>query len=134
MILIGFIEISKKEKKGKLTIAIPFLNKTEFYVSANLNKKTESYPDFLIWHNKISVGGLWKGTYEKEGIEKKYFSGNIFAPGHGFEKNKLKIVIFEDNKGDNSEIFKGSVFWSQDEKNLDTPEEENTIMDDEGIL
>ena len=133
MILIGNIEINKKEKNGKMLIAIPFWNKTEFYVSINNKKEKDSQPDFLIWSNRISFGGLWKKSYEKEGEEKKYLSGSLFAPGKGLDGNKLKLVIFE-TKTDDESVFKGSVFYSEDKKEIDTESDNHIINTDDGIF
>ena len=117
MQLIGTLEINKSTKNGKILIVIPFWNKADFFVSSNTEKKSDSSPDFFIWNQKIKIGALWKKKYEKDGIEKSYFSGNIFAPILG-TGNKLKIVIFENEKENSaiSSVNIGNVFWSLDEK------------------
>jgi uncharacterized protein (DUF736 family) len=117
MQLIGTLEINKSTRNGKILIVIPFWNKVDFFVSSNGEKKSDSSPDFFIWNQKIKIGALWKKKYEKDGIEKNYFSGNIFAPILG-EGNKLKIVIFENEKENStsSSVNIGNVFWSFDEK------------------
>ena len=128
MQLIGTLEISKKTKNGKLLIAIPFWNKVDFFVSHNSEKKSDSSPDFFIWNSKIKIGALWKKSYTKEGQDKRYFSGNLFAPLLG-KDNKLKIVIFENEKENSSltDVMVGNVFWSFDEKKSENP------IDSEGI-
>jgi uncharacterized protein (DUF736 family) len=130
MQLIGNLEISKKTKNGKLLIAIPFWNKVDFFVSNNSEKKSDSSPDFFIWNQKIKIGALWKKVYTKEGIDKKYFSGNIFAPMLG-KDNKIKIVIFENEKENSSlsDITTGNVFWSMDEKKGENPIDSEPIQE-----
>lgn len=122
MQLIGTLEISKKTKNGKILIAIPFWNKVDFFVSHNLEKKSDSSPDFFIWNSKIKIGALWKKSYTKEGQDKRYFSGNLFAPLLG-KDNKLKIVIFENEKENSStsDVMLGNVFWSLDDKKQENP-------------
>jgi len=123
MQLIGTVEINKKSKNGKMLLAVPFWNTVDFFVSSNLEKKGESSPDFLIWNKKIKIGGLWKQTSEKNGTTKNYFSGSIFAPILG-ENNKLRIVIFEDEKNQNLEIYLGNVFFSFSDKSKNTIDRE----------
>lgn len=120
MQLIGTLEISRKTKNGKILIAIPFWNKADFFVSHNSEKKSDSSPDFFIWNAKIKIGALWKKTYNKEGQDKKYFSGNLFAPLLG-KDNKLKIVVFENEKENSTDTIFGNVFWSLDEKKSENP-------------
>ena len=120
MQLIGSLEISKKTRNGKILIAIPFWNKADFFVSHNSEKKSDSSPDFFIWNQKIKIGAIWRKTYTKEGIDKKYFSGNLFAPLLGKE-NKLKIVIFENEKENSTDTIFGNVFWSLDDKKQENP-------------
>ena len=120
MQLIGTLEINKKTKNGKILIAIPFWNKTDFFVSHNSEKKSDSSPDFFIWNQKIKIGAIWKKIYTKDGEDKKYFSGNIFAPLLGKE-NKLKIVIFENEKEISIDSIFGNVFWSMDDKKQENP-------------
>ena len=130
MILIGFLEIKKIDRIGKLTIAIPFWNKSEFYISENKNKTKDTQPDFLIWHAKISIGGLWKGKYTKEGIEKNYMSGSIKVINKDLN-NLLKIACFEST--DTKESWSANVFWSDEEKKtIDGQAEMETINQDEG--
>lgn len=136
MQLIGSLEISKKTKNGKIIIAIPFWNKVDFFVSHNSEKKSDSSPDFFIWNSKIKIGALWKKIYSKEGLDKKYFSGNIFAPMLG-KDNKLKIVIFENEKENSPTLdaMIGSVFWSFDDKkqenSIDSGEMESQTLEDD---
>lgn len=134
--LIGTLEISKKTRNGKLLIAIPFWNKVDFFVSSNQEKKSENSPDFLIWSNKIKFGGLWKRKYNKDGQDKNYMSGSIFCPFFGFDKNQLRIVVFENQeKSKDEDIFTASVFWSNDEKKeVDSIPVQDMIMDNEEIF
>lgn len=134
MQLIGSLEISKKTKNGKILLSIPFWNKADFFVSFNQEKKSDSSPDFFIWNSKIKIGAIWKKTYQKDGLDKKYFSGNIFAPLLG-KDNKLKIVIFENEKEVVPDAILGNVFWSFDDKKQENPidsepMEDQTLEDD----
>lgn len=128
MQLIGSLEISKKTKNGKILLAIPFWNKADFFVSFNQEKKSDSSPDFFIWNSKIKIGAIWKKTYQKDGLDKKYFSGNIFAPLLG-KDNKLKIVIFENEKEIIPDVILGNVFWSFDDKKQENPIDSESIED-----
>lgn len=135
MQLIGTLEINKTSKNGKILIAIPFLNKVDFFISHNKEKKSDNSPDFLVWSNKIKFGGIWKRSYNKDGIDKNYFSGSIFAPSFGFEKDQLRIVIFENEKEKNTDLYIGSVFWSGDlKKEIDPNIEEVTIMENDDLI
>jgi hypothetical protein len=116
MQLIGFCEINKSTKTGKIIIAIPFLPKADLYIMENTKKEKENSPDYVIFNSKIKVGAIWKNKFEKEGEQKNYFSGNIFTMI--LPENILKIVIFED-KNQKQGIWSGSVFWSQDKKEVD---------------
>ena len=91
MQLIGFCEIDKATKKGKLVIAIPLLPKADFYVVENIKSDKENSPDYVLFSNKIKYGALWKNKFEKDGETKNYFSGNIFTVT--LPDNILKIVI-----------------------------------------
>lgn len=128
MQLIGFCEIDKSTKKGKIIIAIPLLPKADLFIIPNIKADKENSPDYVIFGNKIKYGALWKNKFEKDGEQKNYFSGNIFSLT--LPNNILKIVIFED-KNQKEGIWIGSVFWSQDKKEVDpTPEiEENQSYD-----
>lgn len=136
MQLIGTLEISKKTKNGKIVVAIPFWNKADFFVSYNIEKKSDSSPDFFIWNAKIKIGALWKKTYTKDGQDKKYFSGNLFAPMLG-KDNKLRIVVFENEKENSSltDVMVGNVFWSLDDKkqenSIDSEPTESESLEDE---
>lgn len=121
MQLIGYLEIDKS-KKGKMVLALPFWGNSDFFV-ASADKQGDNYPTFLIWNKKIKIGALWKSEYLKEGEQKKYLSGNIFCPF--LESKKMKIVIFEDKNKDDSLSWKGSVFWSFEER------KSSEIIDDE---
>jgi uncharacterized protein (DUF736 family) len=114
MILIGNLEINKNDKIGKMLIAVPFWNKSEFYISLNKKKETEHQPDYLIWHSKIAIGALWKGKYTKEGIEKNYMSGSIKVINPDIN-NLLKIACFESVSANNS-FWTANVFWSDEER------------------
>jgi uncharacterized protein (DUF736 family) len=116
MQLIGFCEIDKTSKKGKIILAIPFLPKADLFITENTKKEKENSPDYVIFNSKIKVGAIWKNKFEKEGEQKNYFSGNIFTMI--LPENILKIVIFED-KNQKAGIWGGSVFWSQDKKEVD---------------
>jgi len=120
MQLIGFCEIEKSTKKGKIILAIPFLPKADLFITENTKKEKENSPDYVIFNSKIKVGAVWKNKFEKEGEQKNYFSGNIFTLI--LPENILKIVIFED-KNQKAGIWSGSVFWSQDKKEVDQPQE-----------
>jgi uncharacterized protein (DUF736 family) len=128
MQLIGFCEIDKTSKKGKIILAIPFLPKADLFIVENTKKEKENSPDFILFNSKIKVGAVWKNKFEKDGETKNYFSGNIFTLI--LPENILRIVIFED-KNQKAGIWSGSVFWSQDKKEVDpTPEiEENQSYD-----
>jgi uncharacterized protein (DUF736 family) len=128
MQLIGFCEIDKTSKKGKLILVIPFLPKADLFIVENTKKEKENSPDFILFNSKIKVGAVWKNKFEKDGETKNYFSGNIFTMI--LPENILRIVIFED-KNQKAGIWSGSVFWSQDKKEVDpTPEiEENQSYD-----
>ena len=124
MQLIGFCEIEKATKKGQLVIAIPLLPKADFYVVENIKSDKENSPDYVLFSNKIKYGALWKNKFEKDGETKNYFSGNFFTVT--LPDNILKIVIFED-KNQKSGTWTGSVFWSQDKKDVDpTPQMEES--------
>lgn len=130
MQLIGHLEIKLQDKTGKISMAIPFRNKTEFYTSENKTKNKENSPDFLIWNSGIKIGYLWKNKYLKDEIEKNYLSGNIFAPSFGLEDNKMKLVIFEDEK-QNKGIWSGLVFWDFNNKEVDRKMEEIQDLNNE---
>ena len=61
-------------------------------------------------------------------MDKKYFSGNIFAPLLG-KDNKLKIVIFENEKEIIPDVILGNVFWSFDDKKQENPIDSESIED-----
>jgi uncharacterized protein (DUF736 family) len=120
MQLIGFCEIERETKKGKIIIAIPLLPKVDLFIMENNKKEKENSPDYMIFNNKIKYGALWKNKFDKDGESKNYFSGNIFTLT--LPDNILKIVIFED-KNQKSGIWTGSVFWSTDKKGIDQVKE-----------
>lgn len=131
MQLIGSLELDKS-KKGKMILALPFWGNSDFFVASS-DKTEERYPSFFVWNKKIKIGALWKSEYQKEGETKKYLSGNIFCPF--FESKKMKIVIFEDKNKDENVLWKGSVFWSfEDKKNLDIKDKENYILEKDEII
>jgi uncharacterized protein (DUF736 family) len=116
MQLIGFCEIEKVTKKGKIILAIPFLPKADLFIIENTKKEKDNSPDFIIFNSKIKVGAIWRNKFEKEGEQKNYFSGNIFTLI--LPENILRIVIFED-KNQKKGTWSGSVFWSIDKKEVD---------------
>ncbi len=59
MQLIGFCEIEKSTKKGKIILAIPFLSKADLFITENNKKEKENSPDFIIFNSKIKVGAIW---------------------------------------------------------------------------
>lgn len=128
MQLIGFCEIEKSTRKGKVVIAIPLLPKNEFFVIGNIKSDKINSPDFHLFSNKIRYGALWKNQFEKDGETKNYFSGSIFTLT--LPNNILKIVIFEDKKQKEG-FWSGSVFWSQDKKEVEEGSdiEENIVHD-----
>lgn len=117
MQLIGFCEIKKEDKKGNIVLAMPFFPKTDLFLMENNKKEKENSPDFILFFSKIKVGALWKNKFEKDGETKNYLSGNFFTPI--LPENKISIVIFED-KNQKAGIWCGSVFWSQDKKEIET--------------
>lgn len=121
MQLIGYLELDKN-KKGKMVLALPFWGNSDFFVVVS-DKIEEKYPSFFVWNKKIKIGALWKSEYVKEGETKKYLSGNVFCPF--LESKKMKLVVFEDKNRDGDLLWKGSVFWSFEERK---PSE---IIDDE---
>lgn len=128
MQLIGFCEIEKSTRKGKLIIGIPLFPKNEFFIVENNKKEKENSPDFLIFLSKIKVGAVWKNSFEKDGERKNYFSGSIFTLA--LPEKSLKIVIFEE-KNQKEKNWSGSVFWSQDKKDVEEGSdiEENIVHD-----
>jgi uncharacterized protein (DUF736 family) len=116
MQLIGFCEIEKSTKKGKIILAIPLLPKADLFIIENIKKEKENSPDFILFNNKIKVGAMWKNKFEKDGSPKNYFSGYIFTLI--LPENILRIVIFED-KNQKAGTWSGSVFWSNDKKDVD---------------
>jgi len=130
MILVGHIEIKTSDKTGKVIFSIPFRGKFDYFISENKTKKGETSPDWLIWMNGIRIGFLWKNKYLKDAEEKNYLSGNIFAPGFGLDKDKMKIVIFENSIKNG--IWEGYVYWSfdDDKKPIDQKTEPEENLED----
>jgi uncharacterized protein (DUF736 family) len=101
-------------------------NKLHAYLNNFL--KQENSPDFIIFISNVRVGALWKNKFEKDGESKNYLSGNIFT--FMMPENNLKIVIFEE-KLQKEGIWSGSIFWSDEKKEIDQSLEiqENHIDD-----
>ena len=128
MQLIGTCQINKKDKKGNLLIAIPLFSKADLFVVANNKREKENSPDFIIFISNVRVGALWKNKFEKDGESKNYLSGNIFT--FMMPENNLKIVIFEE-KLQKEGTWSGSVFWSDEKKEIDqTSEIQENHFDD----
>lgn len=122
MILVGSIEIKTTDRTGKILFAIPFRGNFDYFVTENKEKKKDTSPDFLIWNKSMRIGFLWKSKYSKDGEEKNYLSGNIFAPGFGLLDHRMKLVIFE-TQSKNQNVWSGYVYWNTEtgkEKPIDS--------------
>jgi len=129
MQLIGTCQINKKEKKGSILIAIPLFPKSDLFVVENKKREKENSPDFIIFFSNVRVGAIWKNSFEKEGEIKNYLSGYIFTLF--MPENNLKIVIFEDKLQKEGTWWSGSVFWSDEKKEIDQSSEiEENYSDD----
>jgi uncharacterized protein (DUF736 family) len=124
MILVGTLEIKYSDKSGKILFAIPFRGNFDYFLSENKEKKKDTSPDFIIWNKSMRIGFIWKSKYSKDGEEKNYLSGNIFAPGLGIADNKMKLVIFE-SQNKNPGIWAGFVYWNDESKESEKPIDQN---------
>ena len=128
MILVGTIEIKLSDRSGKILFSLPLRGNFDYFITENKERKKDTSPDFIIWNKSMRIGFLWKSKYSKDGEEKNYLSGNIFAPGLNIPDNKMKLVCFESvNK--NQGLWNAFVYWNLENKESEKQIDQNLEAD-----